>query len=229
MEAMQTNAYSEALRSRGGFRRPLAHLVGALIAGAIWLGTSPAFASCPPGTLVDVEPAGDSIAGDLKPGSGGAKFTLGLITVTCNVSHTSGVIPVAGNPGDPVTGTLTAPTFTSCTTNVGLSATVMTNSTNGSWTLSATCGGQATLHIPQAGAKTTVGGCTITVAPNGAVNVPAMWTNGSPSMLKITNASLPISKTGFGCPSGTTASFSATYNITDTTDPSEDVTVTEVP
>ena len=46
------------------------HLLGAAVAAVLWLGASPASAqSCPAGTGVDVEPAGDDIAGDLASGT----------------------------------------------------------------------------------------------------------------------------------------------------------------
>lgn len=228
MKAMQTSVQFEGQRSMGAFRGWGARLVGAAFAAAIWLGAGPAFAqSCPAGTGVDVEPAGDSIAGNLASGVQ-AVFTAGSITVRCNTSRTTGVIPIAGNPGDPVSGVVTPPTFTSCSSNIGFTPTTTTNSTNGAWTLAATCGGQARLRIPRAGAVTRVATCTITVAPTAAVNVPATWTNGSPSRLTI-DANVPIARSGFGCPNVSTARFRATYNITDTTDPSETVTVTEVP
>jgi len=217
MEAMQTS----------GFRKHLVHLIGVAVAATIWLGSSPAFAqACPAGDGVDVEPAGDAIAGNLASGTA-AVFTAGNIAVSCAVSHTSGTIPTTDNPADPVTGVLSPPTFTSCSTNIGFAATTTTNSTNGNWALDISCGGNATLHVPRAGAVSHVATCTITVAPSAAVDVPATWTNGSPGKLTV-SATLPISHSGFLCPSVNTATFSATYNITDTTNPALDISATEV-
>ena len=227
MEAMQTNVSPELPRSAGGFRRYLVYLVGAAVGATIGFAASPAFAqSCPAGTGVDVEPAGDNIAGDLAPGAH-AVFTAGSVSVTCNASHTSGTIPTANNPADPVSGTLAPPSFTSCTSNIGFGATTTTNSTNGSSGLGISCGGHATLHIPRAGAVTRVATCTITVAPNAAIDIPATWSNGPPGQLSV-NTTVPISRSGFGCPNATTANFSAVFNITDTSSP-QNVTVTEVP
>jgi hypothetical protein len=228
MEAMQTSVSPEVLRNAGRFRRQLVQLVAVAIAATIGLAARPAFAqSCPAGEGVDVEPAGDAIAGDLSAGAH-AVFTAGSVSVTCSTSHTSGSIPTAGNPGDPVSGALAPPSFTSCTSNIGFGATTTTNSTNGSWGLDISCGGNATLHIPRAGAVTRVATCTITVAPSAAVDIPATYTNGSPGVLTM-SATVPVSHSGFGCPNATTATFSATYNITDTTHPAQNVTVTEVP
>jgi hypothetical protein len=221
MEAMQTSVNS------GSFRKHLVHLIGVAVAATIWLASSPAFAqACPAGDAVDVEPAGDNIAGNLVSGSS-AVFTAGNIAVSCAASHTSGTIPTAGNPGDPVNGVLAPPTFTNCSTNVGLAATTTTNSTNGNWGLDISCGSTATLHVPRAGAVSRVATCTITVAPTAAVDVPATWTNGSPGTLTI-SATLPISHSGLFCPNVNSATFTATYNITDTTNPAANVTATEV-
>lgn len=176
---------------------------------------------CPVGDGVDVEPAGDAIAGDLSSGAH-AVFTAGSVSVTCSTSHTSGTIPATDNPADPVTGVLAPPSFTSCSSNIGFAATTTTNSTNGSWGLDISCGGNATLHIPKAGAVTRVATCTITVAPSAAVDIPATYTNGSPGVLSI-SASVPVSHSGFGCPNVTTATFSATSNITDTTHPTQNL------
>ena len=228
MTAMQMRNESEAQRSTGGFARSLAHLLGAAVAAVIWLGATPASAqSCPAGTGVDVEPAGDAIAGDLASGVA-AVFTAGTVSVSCNASHTSGTLPTTGNPADPVVNGLTPPTFTSCTSSLGFTPTTTTNSTNGTWSLAASCGGAATLHIPRAGAVTRVATCTITVAPSAGIDVPATYTPGSPGTLAV-DAMVPISHSGLFCPNATTARFQATYNITDTTDPSVDVTITEVP
>lgn len=228
MRAMQTSVSPEVLRNASWLRRRLVLLVGIAVAATIGLGARPALAqSCPAGTGVDVEPAGDNIAGNLSAGAH-AVFTAGSVSVTCNTSHTSGTIPVAGNPGDPVSGVLAPPSFTSCTSNLGFGATTTTNATNGNWGLDLSCAGHATLHIPKAGAVTKVASCTITVAPTAAVNIAATYANGSPGTLTI-SATVPISHSGFGCPSVSSATFSAKYNITDTSDPAEAVTATDVP
>jgi len=228
MAAMHTKVSPEVLCNPGTFRRYLVHLAGMAIAATIGFGASPALAqSCPVGTGVDVEPAGDTIAGNLAAGTS-AVFNAGSVSVSCAASHTTGAIPTTDNPADPVSGVLSPPSFTSCTSSIGFGATTTTNSTNGDWGLDISCGGNATLHVPRAGAVTRLLTCTITVAPTAAVDVPATWTNGSPGTLSI-SATLPISHSGFGCPNANTATFSATYNITDTSNPTLDVTATEVP
>ncbi|CAM5277589.1 hypothetical protein STANM309S_03523 [Streptomyces tanashiensis] len=70
--------------------------------------------------------------------------------------------------------------------------------------------------------------CTITASPTGPTTVNGGWTNGAPSSLAIAGAPVPATATGgFLCPTGNqSATFSATYQLTDTTDPAQQITVT---
>jgi hypothetical protein len=72
--------------------------------------------------------------------------------------------------------------------------------------------------------------CTATSAPNGAASVTGTWTNHIPPpalpILKLTSASVPVKTTGgFPCPSATSGTISATYAVSDTTDPTQFITV----
>ncbi len=180
---------------------------------------------------IDMEPAGDTMAGALLSGTQ-AVFTLGTVTLRCNASSISGTIPATGNPGDPVNVALGAPVFTSCVAQlagISVAVTVTTNSANGSFLVEDGCANNGpAFHIPQGGATFTahVLGATCTIAVAGAVDVPATWTNGSPSTLAI-SGSVPVSTSGgFPCPSATSATFSASYAVTDVTAPGANVTVT---
>jgi hypothetical protein len=70
--------------------------------------------------------------------------------------------------------------------------------------------------------------CTVTAAPDEAATVTGEWANGSPSTLAFGAAAVPVKvEGGFGCPTSATSSeFSATYEITDSTDADADVAVT---
>ena len=178
-----------------------------------------------------VTPAGDEYAAKL---AGEATFTAGSVTVTCTVSEATGQIPAApGNHNDagPVESAIDPPTYGSCTASLpGVDATV---ETTGDWTVSMQNGAPATagLTMPTAGFVLKTSGlaeCTVTAAPTGAATVTGTWANGSPSTLTFDGAAVPVKvEGGFGCPTSATSSdFSATYEISDTTDPGADVTVT---
>ncbi|WP_229711745.1 hypothetical protein [Streptomyces daqingensis] len=178
-----------------------------------------------------VTPAGDEYAAKL---TGEATFTAGSVTVSCTVSEATGQIPAApGNHNDagPVESGINAPTYDSCTASLpGVDATV---ETTGDWTVSMQNGAPATagLTMPTAGFVLKTSGlaeCTVTAAPTEAATATGTWANGSPSTLTFDEAAVPVKvEGGFGCPtSATSSAFSATYEITDTTDPGADVTVT---
>jgi len=208
-------------------------VVGLVVAAAAWLGATPAFAQS-----TTVTPAGDQFAASLTTGTN-AQLKVSTITVTCNTSTTSGAVPAAPanhNASGPVVGPITNPIFkngtsTSCPTNVGGSATV---TTHGAWQISLQNGSPTTgtLIIPQNGvtAVANIFGvtCSATVAPNGPINVQGTWTNGSgatKSKLVFNATGLPTTVTGsILCPRGT-ASISASYDIADTTTPSNIITV----
>jgi hypothetical protein len=199
-------------------------MISRVIAGAavFCLGAPAAFAD-----TVTVTPAGDHFQADL---SGNATLKLGTITVTCNKSTTTGSVPAApANHGDPVSTPITTPSFTNgtastCLTNLGVTATTVTA---GSWSISlrASAGAFiATLNIPQNGVTTTASlfgsNCKAVVAPNGPTTVTGSWVNGTAGgKPKISfSATIPVLATGgFGCPTGSTAMFAASYDITDTT------------
>ncbi|GGT17728.1 hypothetical protein [Streptomyces purpureus] len=187
-----------------------------------------------------VSPAGHSFAVKL---TGKATFTAGSTTMTCTVSSslpTTGAnnkIPAAPgnhNAAGPVGGTINPPTFSGCTTSIGgVSVTVTSNATNGSWALTAQHGAPigAGLTMPKGGVVLKTSGlanCTITASPAGPTAVSGTWTNGAPSSLAISNAPVPATVTGgFLCPTGNqSATFTATYQVTDTTDPAQQITVT---
>jgi YD repeat-containing protein len=216
----------------------------ALVAGVglVTLTAGPAQAAS--GTTVT--PAGDSYSASLVSG-GSAVFVVGSTTVTCNQSANTGTVPADPantNAAGPVISTVTAPTFANnggnCPTNVLFTtAKTVTNSTNGAWTIGLqydAAGSTGTMTIPQAGVVTTISGlasCTVTVAPNGPAAITGPWVPGTATSLPVLDfsagVSMPITVTGgLGCPTGaTTATFTARYQIADTTDPAQQVTVTE--
>ncbi|MDT9686681.1 hypothetical protein RND61_32145 [Streptomyces sp. TRM76323] len=177
-----------------------------------------------------VTPAGHGFKAAL---SGKATLKAGSVTVTCSVSTSSGTVPAAPgnhNAAGPVVSAITPPTFTSCTTSMpGVSATV---TTSGSWTVSMQHGSPivASFTVPTGGLVVQTSGlasCTVTAAPTAPAATSGTWSNGAPSSLAFSNAQVPVKVVGgFGCPtSATTSSFSATYLVTDTTDPARQITV----
>ncbi|HEY9368606.1 hypothetical protein [Streptomyces sp.] len=187
-----------------------------------------------------VSPAGHRFAATL---TGKATFTAGSTVMTCTVSASTATtganntIPAAPgnhNADGPVSATINPPTFSGCSTNIGgVSVTVTANSTNGPWSMSAQYGTPvaAGLTMPKGGVVIRTSGlasCTITASPTGPSAVNGTWTNGTPSQLAIANAPVAATVTGgFFCPTGNqTATFSATYLVTDTTDTAQQITVT---
>jgi hypothetical protein len=222
---------------------------GALVAGVSVVPIAAAATSRPAETntaaavqfSTTAEPAGHEFTASLA--SGVASFTVGSVSVNCDTSSTSGTIPEAPNntnPDGPVTGPITPPEFAnagadSCPTNIAF--TTATSTTSGDWTISLQfdpAGSTGTLNIPQNGLVAEISGlatCTITTAPNGPAAVVGSWVPGSPPALQISNVSVPITVTGgFGCPTAATeAQFSAVYQVVDTTDPTQFITVTGGP
>ncbi|GAA4893164.1 hypothetical protein ACFPM3_16785 [Streptomyces coeruleoprunus] len=214
-------------------RRVVAVATGLAAAAALgFTGAAPATAQAAPAAAgsTTVQPAGHGFTATL---TGKATLKSGSVTVTCSVSTSSGTVPAAPanhNADGPVVSSLTPPTFTSCTTSMpGVSATVRTS---GSWTVSMQYGAPvvASFTVPTGGLVVTTSGlasCTVTAAPTGPASTSGTWTNGAPSSLAFSGAAVPIKVVGgFGCPtSATTSSFSATYTVTDTTDPAQQITV----
>lgn len=222
METMQIRVSRETPRAAGSLRRSIVHLVALAIAATMWLGAHPAFAD-------SVSPPGDAFTAT----STSVQFVVGPAIVTCTSSSTSGTVPASG-----VCGPITPPTFSGCTTNLGTDATVVAS---GAWTLCvANNGGNptSTLTIPQRGvsASTTIFGstCTVTAAPNGPADVTGAFINGTsampmanpPSKVVFTSASVPVAGGGdVGCPTDSSATLTATYTVTDTTNQSAAITV----
>ncbi|MFK8909517.1 hypothetical protein, partial [Streptomyces sp. YS-3] len=157
-----------------------------------------------------------------------AALTLGATTAA------GAAAPGNHNAAGPVTAAINPPTFSGCTTSIfGVGVTVTSNAANGSWSITAQNGSpvSAGLTMPKGGVVIKTSGlaaCTLTASPAGPSTVNGTWTNGAPSRLAIANA--PVAATGTGgflCPTGNqTATFSATYDVTDTTDPAQQITVT---
>ncbi|WP_404953620.1 hypothetical protein [Streptomyces sp. 147326] len=207
--------------------------VGATAAGALALGavTAPVTAApLPAAGSTTVTPAGHAFQATL---TGKATLKAGSVTVTCTVSVATGTVPAApgnSNPAGPVSSPISAPTYSSCTSSIpGVTPTV---TTSGAWTVSMQDGSPitATMGLPVGGlvVKTTgLASCTVTAAPTAPASVGGTWTNGAPSSLTFTNASVPVKVTGgFGCPtSATSSTFNAVYRVADATDPAQQITV----
>nr|WP_107052821.1 hypothetical protein [Streptomyces sp. NRRL S-1448] len=237
MTARRRPRASRTFRASRTSRRRALVVAGAGIAAAVGLAagvTGPAMAQ-PAATAAaaatTVTPAGHAFTATL---SGKATFTAGSVTVTCTTSTSSGQVPAApGNHNDagPVSSSTTPATYGSCTTSMpGVSATV---TTTGTWGVAMQNGTPATagLTIPSGGFVLRTSGlasCTVTAAPTTAATVNGTWTNGAPSTLAFSNASVPVKVVGgFGCPtSATSSTFNATYQVRDTTDPASSITVT---
>ncbi|GIE49058.1 hypothetical protein Ani05nite_25920 [Amorphoplanes nipponensis] len=195
-------------------------------------------------TPTTVGPAGHSYTAALVSGTT-ATFLVGSTTVTCNQSGNDGAVPAepANTSADgPVVSALTPATFTNnggaCPTNVLFTtARTVSNSTNGSWTIAlqyGETGSVGTMTIPQGGVVTTISGlasCVVTVAPDGPASFSGPWVPGTATSAPLLDFSagvaLPIRVTGgLTCPTGaTTATFRARYAVTDTTDPTQQITV----
>ncbi|MFE6780505.1 hypothetical protein [Streptomyces sp. NPDC057702] len=170
--------------------------------------------------------------------SGDIVIKAGDMTVTCKVSTSqpagsgsANQIPAAPNntnASGPVAGTITAPTFESCTTNVpGVNVSI---ATSGTWGISIQHGTTiaANLTVPNGGLVMSLTGAITCTGTSGAANVPGTWANGAPAKLTYPQSSVPVAITGgAGCPTDvTSASLSAAYDVSDVTDPTAALTVT---
>ncbi|MCB5165132.1 hypothetical protein LG634_09855 [Streptomyces bambusae] len=220
-------------RPRPRTRTSLAVAAAVLGLGGLTVGglAGSAAAQGPLAGSTTVTPAGHAFKAAL---TGKATLKSGSVTVTCSVSTATGLVPAAPgnhNPAGPVSNTMAAPTFSSCTTSMpGVSATV---STSGTWAVSMQNGAPvaATMTVPTGGLVVRTSGlasCTVTAAPTAPAAATGTWTNGAPSSLAFSGAAVPVKVVGgFGCPtSATSSSFSATYLVTDTTDAAQQITVT---
>jgi hypothetical protein len=183
--------------------------IGVLGVGAVILTSTAVGFAASPNTLK----AGTTVSAALKKGTDmtfdGTINSL-QVTVSCTSFTGSGKVPA----GKPYKMNLSAPPKISGCSVQGFSATIVTNQTNGKWSISVTKTAPYTLTLtmPQAGAVFTsalVSGCKITAAPTAAQAIPGAY-NGKNTDV-VTNAPIPTSATG--CTSGT-ASTSATVVFT---------------
>jgi len=217
-------------------RRPRTLMVAA--AAGLAVSVLPAAPAAAQASSTTVSPAGHEFTASLADGT--ASFAVGSVSVNCDTSTTTGAVPAEPdnvNPDGPVTGPVTPPAFSnagqdSCPTNIIF--TRATSTTSGDWTISLQydpAGSTGTLTIPQGGLVAQISGlasCTITVAPDGPADVQGSWVEGTPPTLDFGGGvSVPITVTGgFGCPTAATAAtFSAVYEVVDTTDPAQTITV----
>ncbi|MFI5641916.1 hypothetical protein ACIA8H_31435 [Streptomyces goshikiensis] len=212
-------------------RTRTALVLGMAAAGALSLASVTATATpLPLAGSTTVTPAGHSFKATL---SGKATLKAGSVTVTCNVSASTGTVPAAPgnqNPAGAVSSPISPPTYSSCSSSIpGVTPTV---TTSGAWTVSMQNGSPitATMTVPVGGLvvhTTGLATCTVTAAPTAPGAVGGTWVNGAPPSLTFTNASVPVQVTGtFGCPtSATSSTFNAVYKVTDTTDPTQQITV----
>ncbi|MFF4155794.1 hypothetical protein [Streptomyces sp. NPDC001678] len=205
----------------------------ALTAGLTLTGGGPAAADAAGSTTVG--PAGHAFAATLN---GSATFKAGSVTITCTTSSSAPTgdnnrVPAAPgntNPAGPVTIAVTSPVYSDCTGSLpGVDISI---TTTGAWTVSMQNGSPstATLNAPAQGMVLKSSGlanCTVTAAPDGPTAITTTFVNGTPSQLVATDVTFPVKvEGGFGCPtSATTATLNATYDITDVTDPSTQITV----
>lgn len=191
-----------------------------------------------------VTPAGHTFSASLAPGTTG-NFAVGSVTVSCTESNSTGQVPAAPdntNADGPVSSSVAPATFSNgsepCQSNVPLTtATTTTNEDNGPWSVVLQfdpAGSTVTLNIPQGGVVTQTSGlaeCTVTVAPDGPVAVTGPWVPATDSSAPLLDFSAGVSvpilvEGGSFCPTAeTTATFQATYQVLDTTDPAQTVTV----
>ncbi|MEV6685565.1 hypothetical protein AB0N28_09515 [Streptomyces sp. NPDC051130] len=212
-------------------RTRTAFALGMAAAAALTVASTSATATpLPLAGSTTVTPAGHAFRATL---SGKATLKAGSVTVTCTVSVSTGTVPAAPgnhNAAGPVSSPISPPTYSSCTSSMpGVTPTV---TTSGAWSVSMQNGSPATatMTVPTGGLvvhTTGLATCTVTAAPTGPANVGGAWANGAPSSLTFTNASVPVTVTGtFGCPtSATSSTFNALYNVTDTTNPAQQITV----
>ncbi|MGH4034074.1 hypothetical protein ACQB60_34690 [Actinomycetota bacterium Odt1-20B] len=171
--------------------------------------------------------------GDVVLDAGPVKITCARSTTTPSTGKLNRVPdrPANTSPDGPVVLDIAPPTFKECTTNApGLKADITTNSDHGTWRLALRNGAPAELIIPAQGFTLTTSGllsCAVTAAPDAAAHARAAWTNGAPSALRFAGASIPVKiEGGFFCPTSiASAAITATYTVTDVTDPARHIAV----
>ncbi|GHC73984.1 hypothetical protein GCM10007079_08540 [Nocardiopsis terrae] len=183
-----------------------------------------------------VEPAGAAFSASM---TGTATLSAGSTIVTCEVSATMpggghNLVPDAPdnhNPDGPVSGTIQAPNFDDCDTNMAfVGADVTVN--DAVWEMSMQAGSPSTgtMMVPAGGIVVTTSGlasCTATVSPEAEAAISGTWTNGDPASTLAFDTSAPVVvEGGFGCPTNATESdFTATYEVTNADNPSAPITV----
>lgn len=215
-------------------------IVAALVAAAVVVPAAPALAA--PSTTVT--PAGHAFTASLVAGTT-ADFVVGSVTVACDTSNATGAVPAEPDnqtADGAVTSTIAPPSFSTgggaCPTNIVFTTAVTTtNADAGDWTIALQydpAGSTGTLTIPAGGVVTTTSGlaaCTVVVAPDAPASVTGPWVPGTATSLPVLDLSagveVPIAVSGgAGCPTAATAAtFSASYEIADTTDPAAQITV----
>lgn len=182
-----------------------------------------------------VEPAGAAFSVSLD---GEATFEAGPMTVTCTVSDSA---PGNGNnlvPDDPdnhnpegaVTGSINAPGFDECESDVPL-VDVEVDVADAVWDMSMQNGETTvgTMHVPAAGIVVNTSGlasCTATVSPDAPVGIQGTWTNGDTVSALGFDTTAPIELEGDpACSDDDEAGFTATYEVTNTDDPETPITV----
>lgn len=182
-----------------------AYLVAPVLFAVLGLGANMAFADT-------VTPSG-TFSAALCPNT---KVTIKLgggTTVTCNASTTGGTVPAPTSAGTAVCGPVNAPTLTSCTASLsGFGNFSTTCTASGTWNLCVT----PTTAVLTGGTVS----CTASVlgqscrANSGTVGFNGTWSNAT-SSATFTNQPVPVTTSGgFPCPSGTSATFSASYCTT---------------
>ncbi|GHD32796.1 hypothetical protein GCM10007147_36770 [Nocardiopsis kunsanensis] len=182
-----------------------------------------------------VEPAGAAFSVSL---AGEATFEAGPMTVTCTVSDSApgdgnNLVPDEPdnhNPEGAVTGSINAPGFDDCESDLPL-VDVEVDVTDAVWDMSMQHGATTvgTMHVPAAGIVVNTSGlasCTATVSPDAPVGIQGTWTNGGTVSTLGFDTTAPIELEGdTACSDDDEAVFEATYEVTNTDDPGTPITV----
>jgi hypothetical protein len=160
-----------------------------------------------------VSPTGPATASSSK-----VTIKLGTATVTCtsSVAHFDAQSSASGQP---VCGSISpAPTLASCTVSAAGFSFAANCTTSGTWSLCASSSATSSLTIPTNGVVCTANilgqTCRATSTTAGAATLSGTYNN--TTMVAAFNAGLvPVQTSGgFPCPSGTSASFTASYHVT---------------
>lgn len=207
MEAMQTN--------REGSRKSIIGMVALAVAAVIGLDVRSASACKNIGTgSTTVTPAGGSVS------ASSSNVSLGLsgVTVTFSSSSASGTIPVSpsnhNDAGSVCIEPLTGISFSGGKSSIG--GTVSTAVTGNWWLIlqnDDTNGDKVALWIPKGGLTVKVNVLGVTCTATNSQDVDLSGKINSTTQFQFSNVSVPVTSSGgFPCPSGTTATFSGTFN-----------------